>query len=112
MRRRGLVGHRGLFSREVITFAGLPVTSPAETWVDMGELIAPGFPLGIDDLVVMGDAVANRLGSVEPLREALAARVGPRGKLDPARSPRLHPSGLGVTRRDPHEARPRAGWAS
>lgn len=29
----------------------------------------------------MGDAVANALGSVEPLREALDARVAPRGKL-------------------------------
>ena len=29
----------------------------------------------------MGDAVANALGSVEPLREALEARVAPRGKL-------------------------------
>ncbi|WP_141844827.1 hypothetical protein [Humibacillus xanthopallidus] len=81
IRRRGLIGHRGLLSREVVTFAGLPVTSPAETWVDMGELIRPGMPLGLDDLVVMGDAVATRLGSVDPLHEALSARVAPRGKL-------------------------------
>ncbi|WP_141819560.1 hypothetical protein [Humibacillus xanthopallidus] len=57
------------------------MTSLAETWVDMGELIRPGFPLGLDDLVVMGDAVATKLGSVEPLQEALGARVGPQGKL-------------------------------
>ncbi|HET7725461.1 MAG TPA: hypothetical protein VFK68_12530 [Propionibacteriaceae bacterium] len=81
IRRRGMIGHRGLFNREVVTSAGLPVTSLAETWVDMGELIRPGFPLGLDDLVVMGDAVATKLGSVEPLHEALCARVGPRGKL-------------------------------
>jgi hypothetical protein len=81
VRRRGMIGHRGLLSREVMTFAGLPVTCLAETWVDMGELIRPGFPMGMDDLVVIGDAVASKLGSVDPLREALAARVAPRGKL-------------------------------
>ncbi len=59
----------------------MPATSLADTWVDMGELIAPGFPMGLDDLVVMGDAIANVLGSVEPLRAALEGRVGPRGKL-------------------------------
>ena len=81
VRRPGFVGHRGLSSRAVVRVAGLTVTSLAETWVDMGELIRPGIPLGHDDLVVMGDAVANKLGSVDPLREALAARVAPRGKL-------------------------------
>jgi hypothetical protein len=81
IRRPGIIGHRGLHSRKVVTMGGLPVTSPADTWVDMGELIRPGVPFGLDDLVVMGDAVATMLGSVEPLREALAARVRPRGKL-------------------------------
>jgi hypothetical protein len=81
VRRRGVVGHRGLFSRDVVDVYGVPVTNLADTWVDMGELIAPGFPLGLDDLVIMGDAVASALGSVEPLREALEARVAPRGKL-------------------------------
>jgi hypothetical protein len=81
IRRPGIIGHRGLRSRKVVTIGALPVTSPADTWVDMGELIRPGIPLGLDDLVVMGDAVATELGSVEPLREALEARVGPRGKL-------------------------------
>ncbi len=81
VRRPGFVGHRGLVSRTVVRVAGQPVTSLADTWVDMGELIRPGTPLGHDDLVVMGDAVANTLGSVEPLRAALAARVAPRGKL-------------------------------
>jgi hypothetical protein len=81
MHRPGFVGHRGLSGRTVVRVAGLPVTSLADTWVDMGELIRPGVPLGHDDLVAMGDAVADRLGSVRPLREALAARVAPRGKL-------------------------------
>lgn len=81
VRRRGIVGHRGLFSRDVVDVGGVPVTNLADTWVDIGELIRPGFPFGLDDLVVMGDAVANALGSVEPLREALEARTAPRGKL-------------------------------
>jgi len=81
VRRGGVVGHRGLFNRDVVDVGGVPVTNMADTWVDMGELIGPGFPLGLDDLVIIGDAVANTLGSVEPLREALEARVAPRGKL-------------------------------
>ena len=81
VRRRGLVGHRGLFDRDVVDVDGTPVTSLPDTWVDMGELICPGTPLGLDDLVVMGDAIADTLGSVEPLREALDRRVSPRGKL-------------------------------
>ncbi|WP_404387479.1 hypothetical protein [Humibacillus xanthopallidus] len=81
VRRRGLVGHRGLFERDVTDVSGVPVTSLPDTWVDMGELIRPGFALGLDDLVIMGDAVANTLGSVEPLHAALSRRVAPRGKL-------------------------------
>ncbi|MFM6849411.1 MAG: hypothetical protein ACKOVB_09945 [Terrabacter sp.] len=81
VRRPGFVGHRGLSDRTVVRVAGLPVTSLADTWVDLGELVRPGIPLGHDDLVMIGDAVAARLGSVEPLRTALAARVAPRGKL-------------------------------
>jgi len=81
VRRSGIVGHRGLLRREVVDCAGLPVTSPADTWVDLGELIRPGFALGLDDLIVTGDAVATMLGSVDRLRDALDARTAPRGKL-------------------------------
>lgn len=81
VRRRRLVGHRGLLCRGVVEVDGLPVTSLADRWVDMGELIRPGCALGLDDLVIMGDAVATTLGSVDPLRRALDARVAPRGKL-------------------------------
>lgn len=81
VRRRGVVGHRGLLRREVVDCAGLPVTSPADTWVDLGELIRPGLALGLDDLIVVGDAVATKLGSVDGLRDALEARTAPRGKL-------------------------------
>ncbi|GAA6527399.1 hypothetical protein IDVR_31960 [Intrasporangium sp. DVR] len=81
VRRAGVVGHRGLHQREVTTVCGLPTIGMADTWVDLGELIHVGSPLGLDDLIVIGDAVATRLGSVEPLRLALERRERPRGKL-------------------------------
>ncbi len=80
-RARGVVGHRGLDAREVSNVGGLSLTSLADTWVDLGELIGPGKPVGLDDLVILGDAVSTRLGSVQPLRDALERRVRPRGKL-------------------------------
>lgn len=73
IRRPGCLPHRGLESRQIAVFKGLPVVGLADTWGDLGEL------LGHDDLVVLGDQVARRLGSVEPLRVALATRVRPRG---------------------------------
>lgn len=80
-RRPGVAGHRGIEARHVDHVNGIPVTSLADTWVDMGELIGPGKPVGLDDLIVLGDAIALRLGSVQPMREALEKRVRPRGKL-------------------------------
>lgn len=81
VRRPDVIGHRGFNDREVIEVDGIPVTGLADTWVDFGELIRPGVPLGLDDLIILGDAVAQRLGSVEPLRVALERRIRPRGKL-------------------------------
>jgi hypothetical protein len=81
MRRPGIVGHRALHPREVVQANGLSVVGLADTWVDLGELIGPGKPVGLDDLIVVGDAIAARLGSVIPLATALARRVRPRGKL-------------------------------
>ncbi|WP_234423805.1 hypothetical protein [Intrasporangium calvum] len=81
VRRENVVGHRGLLERDVVGLHGLAVVGLADTWVDFGELIRPGVPFGLDDLVVLGDAVATTLGSADPLHEALAARVRPRGKL-------------------------------
>jgi hypothetical protein len=83
MRRTGLnrtlrascLPHRGLETRGTDTRKGLPVVGLADTWCDLGPL------LGHDDLVVLGDQVANRLGSVEPLRTALGARVRARGAV-------------------------------
>lgn len=81
VRRPGVVGHRAVHRREVATADGLPVVGLADTWVDFGELVGRGKPVGLDDLIVLGDAVASRLGSVAPLRIALAKRVRPRGKV-------------------------------
>ncbi|WP_404392027.1 hypothetical protein [Humibacillus xanthopallidus] len=36
VRRLEVVGHRGLETRRVVEIAGLPVVSPADTWVDLG----------------------------------------------------------------------------
>jgi hypothetical protein len=40
VRRQGVVGHRGLLTGDVVTIHGVPAISAADTWVDMGELIA------------------------------------------------------------------------
>jgi hypothetical protein len=81
IRRPGVAGHRGLEARQVREIDGLPVVGLADTWVDFGELIGPGRPVGLDDLIILGDAIATRLGSVKPLGDVLEARVRPRGKL-------------------------------
>jgi len=80
IRRVGCRGHRGLERREVIDVDGLRVVDLADTWCDLGELPAGVF--GVDDLVVVGDVVVNRLkpGGHAALRAALEARNRPRGK--------------------------------
>lgn len=80
MRKPGVVAHRALHPRAHTFVDGLPVVDLANTWVDMGELVGRGKPAGLDDLIVIGDAIAARLNSVQPLRSALMARVRPRGK--------------------------------
>ena len=55
VRRRGCVGRRGLESRTTTENRGLRLTSLEDTWCDLGET------LELDDLVVVGDAVARRL---------------------------------------------------
>ncbi|PZF57740.1 hypothetical protein DEJ23_06260 [Curtobacterium sp. MCSS17_008] len=72
MRRAGVVGHRTTEDRaRVVTRWGMPTSAPATTWVECGAV------LGLDDLVVLGDAVlASRAcaTSVEDLVSALSAR--------------------------------------
>ena len=81
MRRDGVSAHRGLETREVVLVEGLPVVSAPDTWVDLGELVGRGKPAGLDDLIVAGDVAANIVGGTAPLRDALARRVRPRGKV-------------------------------
>lgn len=76
----GFCGHRALHPREVIYVEGLPVVGLADTWVDLGELVGRGKPVGLDDLIVAGDACATLLGAREPLLRACLRRVRPRGK--------------------------------
>lgn len=73
IRRAGCEPHKGLESRDVVRVQGLSVTAPAETWCDLAETLA------LDDLIVLGDAVARRAGDVRPLAEAVARRSRPRG---------------------------------
>ncbi|WP_277454777.1 hypothetical protein [Janibacter sp. DB-40] len=69
IRRRGVVAHRGLDRREVTTLRGIPVTGLADTWLDLAPFVS------LEDLVVIGDAVARRLGGTDPLRALLGRRV-------------------------------------
>ncbi len=81
VRRAEVSGHRGLESRSVVQVQGLPVVDAADTWVDLGEYVGPGRPVGLDDLIAAGDAALNLVGSEARLREALERRVRPRGKV-------------------------------
>jgi len=94
VRREGCLGHRGLEIRATAEVRGVRVVDPAHTWVDLGELRRGR--LTVDDLVVLGDAVAARLDAASgvPVRSgactsagtralhgALHGRVRPRGKV-------------------------------
>lgn len=81
MRRDGLCAHRGLENRKLTDVEGLPVVAAPDTWVDLGELVGRGKPAGLDDLIIAGDAAANIVDGVAPLRDALSRRVRPRGKV-------------------------------
>jgi len=54
VRRRGVRGQRGLESRDVTSVRGLPVTGFVSAWCDLAG------QLGLDDLVILGDAVLAR----------------------------------------------------
>ena len=109
--RHGCISHRGGERRSSATVHGLPVTSLLDTWVDLGEVVPRG--LGRDDLVVAGDVVATRTSrvppgspitdAVQPLADALAARVRPRNKALLTASLKLVRPGV----RSPMESRSR-----
>jgi len=76
LRRAGVVGHRGLSTREPETLRGLAVTSPVATWVDLAALSG----LTTEDLVIAGDAFATRDADLlAPMVEA-SLGVGGRGR--------------------------------
>ena len=80
IRRKLCVGHRGLESREVVDVSGVRVVGALDTWVDLGDLVARG--LTVDDLVVAGDHVVNRLGlQGSGLIDAVTRRCRPRGAV-------------------------------
>lgn len=68
IRRAGVIGYRGLENRRVELCRGMPVTSLEDTWLDLAPV------LELDDLVILGDCVAGRLGSVQPLSDLVDAR--------------------------------------
>ncbi|MFZ7086678.1 hypothetical protein [Curtobacterium sp. RRHDQ10] len=78
-RRPGLVGHRTRPEyRAVRPRWGVPTSSPATTWVECGSL------LGLDELVVLGDAIVGRHQldtGIEDLHEVLDARPRCRGAV-------------------------------
>ena len=80
VRRPGTVCHRVLHERSLVEVRGVRVVDLPDVWVDLGELVGRGRPVGLDDLIVVGDAIASRLSSVQPLAASLARRVRPRGK--------------------------------
>lgn len=63
IRRTGVIAHRGV--RDTSTIRGTVVTGLADTWLDLAPFV------GLDDLVVIGDAVATRLKGTEALRAVL-----------------------------------------
>lgn len=79
IRRAGCSGHRGVETRRVVARKGIRVVSPEDTWCD---LAASGL-LGLDELIVVGDAVVHyRRGiSIAQLAEAVRGRRGGRGRL-------------------------------
>lgn len=61
--RRGCRGHRGLEARGTAQVRGLPVTSLADTWVDLAEVRRPR-TFGVDDLVVLADVALMHWATV------------------------------------------------
>lgn len=67
VRRPGVVAHRG--HRATVRVQGVAVTSLTDTWIDLAPFV------GLGDLVVLGDAIAQRLGDTDPLRAVVGRRV-------------------------------------
>ncbi|WP_265445570.1 hypothetical protein [Flexivirga meconopsidis] len=79
VRRRGVVMHHGLDSREIRRTGDLPVTSVLTTWLDL----APKLP--VDDLVILGDAIVQRAPELLPGFAKLVDDSAGRGGISAAR---------------------------
>jgi hypothetical protein len=85
LRRANVVGHRAVHARAVTTLHGLRVVGLADTWVDLGELVGRGKPMGLDDsgthpggLMVSARIMFVRAGLPEPLpNQAIFASWNP-----------------------------------
>ncbi|QKE83861.1 hypothetical protein [Arthrobacter sp. NEB 688] len=88
--RRGLRGHRGVESRAVVRDGSVVLVEVADTWCDLGDLGRRR--LGVEDLVVAGDAAVTRIDEAagvtraesvgrQVLAETLRRRVRPRGAV-------------------------------
>ena len=75
LRRRGVISHRGLERRSVVTVHGVPCTDALTTWADLANTTL------LDDLIVLGDAIVRRGGCHSPadLRAATVSRARRRG---------------------------------
>jgi len=76
-RSRGVVGHQAGLLYPLCIAAGVPVSSPVDTWLMLGTL------LSVDDLTIMGDGLVSRLHPVTDmagLRSALHNTAGRRGQ--------------------------------
>jgi len=72
--RRGVVGHRIRSTRDVRFHHGLPVSSPADAWCELGAVgLEDGSTLQIDDLVAAGDRLVGWPRSLVTLDEVDAA---------------------------------------
>ena len=102
IRRKLCAGHRGLESREVVEARGVRVVGALDTWCDLGDLVARG--LTVEDLVVAGDHVVNRLGlHGSALADAVMRRCRPRGATSLGEAAALVRPGV----RSPMESRAR-----
>ncbi|WP_146245627.1 MULTISPECIES: hypothetical protein [unclassified Curtobacterium] len=76
LRVRGTVGHRARYGSVRATIArGVPLTTPADTFVALGSMLT------LDELIVAGDALVGWLGwaTLEELAQAVRRRRGIRG---------------------------------
>lgn len=76
LRVRGTVGHRARYGSVRATIArGVPLTTPADTFVALGSMLT------LDELIVAGDALVGWLGwaTLDELAQAVRRRRGIRG---------------------------------